>query len=126
MRNLDQVGSALRAGVGLALLAVLVLSGGCVSGEIGGAPDPSDDQAISEAVEALLRVAPVGIYNCTLAGGLLSGSMVAYPGPWGRTSCSVFAPELPGSSRLFCSGSAPFTTCPDCNDLRTSLACPFR
>ncbi|MDC0742788.1 hypothetical protein [Polyangium mundeleinium] len=86
----------------------------------------SVEPSSAEAVEELETRAPVGMFSCTLSGGLHYGTMVAYPGPWGNSTCTIFAPPLQGSSERFCSIRNNFITCPDCQALRIRLACPFR
>jgi len=127
MRTSRPVDHALRSGLGWALMAALALVHGCApvyADESEG--EPSVEPSSAEAEEELETRAPVGIYRCTLSGGLISGTMVAYPGPWGNSTCTFFAPPLPGSSRRFCSIRGRFMTCPDCQALRIHLACPFR
>jgi hypothetical protein len=121
-----KAGRALRAGFGLALVGALALVSGCGSGDAIDESGEPGEPSSGEATDALESSAPVGMYKCTLAGALISGSLVVYPGAWGRTTCSIYAPELPGSSSLFCSGAVPFRACPECNDLRTSFGCPYR
>lgn len=110
----------------MALMATLALVHGCAPAEVDEEEGPSVEPSSAEAEADLQTPAPVGIFRCTLSGGLIPASMVAYPGPWGNSSCTFFAPVLAGSSRLFCSGSGIFMTCPDCQDLRISLRCPYR
>lgn len=111
----------------MALIAVLALVHGCAPVD---AAEDEEEQSVepssAEAAEELELQAPVGFYKCTLSRGLVPATMVAYPGPWGNSSCTIFAPELAGSSRLFCRGSGVFMSCPDCRSLHTSLACPYR
>ncbi|MDI1436727.1 hypothetical protein [Polyangium sorediatum] len=125
MRISRPVDHALRSGLGRALLVALTLVHGCAPVHEGEG-EPSVEPFSAEAEEELETRAPVGLYRCTLSGGLISGTMVAYPGPWGNSTCTFFAPPLPGSSKRFCSIRGRFMTCPDCQALRIHLACPFR
>lgn len=127
MRNPHPVDHALRSGFGMALLAALALVQGCAPEDaIEDEEEQSVEPSSAEAADELQLNAPVGHYRCTVNGGLIPATMVAYPGPWGRSTCAIFAPVSFGSSNLFCTGSGIFMTCPDCRDLQASLACPYR
>jgi hypothetical protein len=124
MSTLHQASRALQTRFGLAFLASLALVNGCVWTDAADEPEQSEEPSTGEAADALDSAAPVGIHRCTRAGGLVAGSLVVHPGYQGRTTCSI-SHELPGSSKLFCVGSAPFTTCAECTDLRSYFTCPI-
>ncbi|WP_282422795.1 hypothetical protein [Polyangium sp. 15x6] len=127
MQNSRPVGHALQSGFGRALMAALALVHGCAPADADeGEGEPSVEPSSAEAEDELQTRAPPGMFLCTLDGGLHSGTMVAYPGPYGNSSCTIFGPALQGSSRRFCSVAGSFMTCPDCQTLRVRLACPYR
>jgi len=124
MSTLHQASHALQTALGFALLAELALVSGCAWADPSGEPGQPDELLTGEAADALDSSAPVGIHRCMLSGGLQPGSLVVHPGYYGQTTCAILNREFAGSSKLFCSGSHPFTTCADCADLRTFFACP--
>jgi hypothetical protein len=128
MRTFGKAGRALRTCFELGFLAALAIVNGCASESLEDAVDESaqaDDSAIGEAMDELARSVPVGVYKCTLAGGLIMGSIVAFPGPHGNTTVAIYGAELAGSSSIFCIGSPPYRTCPECQDIRIDLGSPF-
>ncbi|TKD03546.1 hypothetical protein E8A74_25435 [Polyangium fumosum] len=119
---------ALRSGFGMALLAALALANGCapVEGALEGEGEDSIEPSSEEAADELQTRASVRAFRCTLSGGLVSASMVVYPGPQGKSTCTIVAPTLARSSQRYCTGTGIFMTCPDCQDLRVDLSCPYR
>jgi len=112
----------------MALLAALALANGCapVEGALEGEGEESVEPPSEEAAEELQTRASVRAFQCTLSGGLISASMVAYPDPHGKSTCTIVAPTLARSSKIYCTGTGVFMTCPDCQDLRVDLSCPYR
>jgi hypothetical protein len=112
----------------MALLATLALTNGCapVEGALEGEGEESVEPPGEEAAEELQTPASVRAFQCTLSGGLISASMVAYPGPRGKSTCTIVTPTIARSSKIYCTGTGVFMTCPDCQDLRVDLSCPYR
>ncbi|MDI3289001.1 hypothetical protein [Polyangium sp. 15x6] len=116
----------MRNHLSMALLAALALVYGFapVDDALAGGGEESVESPSEEAADELQTREPVS-YQCTVSGGLVSASMVAYPGPWGNSLCSIVTPALADSSKLYCTGTGVFTTCPDCQALRIDLSCPY-
>jgi hypothetical protein len=82
----------------MALIAALAIVQGCApEDDVEDEEEQSVEPSSAEAEDALQTQAPVGHYRCTVNGGLISATMVAYPGPWGRSTCAIVAPASASS-----------------------------
>ncbi len=106
--------SILHTRLGLAAVAALALTNGCVSAQSG---DPPGEPASA----ALSNRAPQIIYTCSIGGGTVLGSLLLFTDPTAHPTCAVTTPELPNASRVYCQ-STPLS-CPDCAALRGTLGC---
>jgi hypothetical protein len=106
---------------GLLLLAAVAFANGCASGDVAEQPgDASSDAAAEESRSH----EPRSVYSCSLALGLVRGSLEVFRDRDTTPTCRIAAPELPESSRIFCVGEPPLpSVCPDCYELRASLGC---
>ncbi|MDI3289000.1 hypothetical protein [Polyangium sp. 15x6] len=94
---------------GLLLLAAVACANGC--DEAAGDQDRGEDRRV---------------YACTLAQGLVLGSLEVFSAPSATPTCRIAATELPDSSRSFCfpaPGNTSPGTCPDCLALKDGLQC---
>lgn len=107
------------------LMAAVVFAHGCASEAVDGqTDDPSSDEATADLESREHR----RIYTCTLAMGLVLGSLeVVTSSDAGQPTCKMSAPERRNSSRRYCQGPIEtppfFGVCPDCAALRRSLGC---
>ncbi|MDI3289002.1 hypothetical protein [Polyangium sp. 15x6] len=107
--------------LGLLLLAVVAFANGCAVGDVAGQPgDPSSDEVTEDLQSREVR----HVYTCTLAQGLVIGSLEVVSEPGAIPTCRMAASEPRDSSRIFCFPAPPLLgTCPDCVDLKDTLGC---